>query len=98
MRFSSRTIGDRMHNAVKRVTVEDTERGSAVPRTYSRFTPRKSKKRSSIWNLTGFASRVLKPTGGANKKKAEGIMMFTGGNRSHGAFSWWATAAIACAR
>jgi phage gp45-like len=85
MRFSSRTIGDRVHNAIKRVTVEDTNEDPLFREsTLSLYTEEKQKEIEHM-EPYGFSSRVKKPTGEANnKKKAEGLMVFTGGNRSHG--------------
>jgi phage gp45-like len=85
MRFSTRTVGDRMHNAVKRVTVEDTNEDPMFREsTHSLYTQEKQKEIEHM-EPYGFSSRVKKPTGDSNdKKKAEGLMIFTGGNRSHG--------------
>jgi phage gp45-like len=85
MRFSTRTVGDRMHNAVKRVTVEDTNEDPLFREsTLSLYTQEKQKEIEHM-EPYGFSSRVKKPTGETNnKKKAEGLMVFTGGNRSHG--------------
>lgn len=85
MRFSTRTVGDRMHNAVKRVTVEDTNEDPLFREsTLSLYTEEKQKEIEHM-EPYGFSSRVKKPTGETNnKKKAEGLMIFTGGNRSHG--------------
>jgi phage gp45-like len=85
MRFSTRTVGDRMHNAMKGVTVEDTDEDHLFREaTLSLYTEEKQKEIEHI-EPYGFSSRVKKPDGDANnKKKAEGVMIFTGGNRSHG--------------
>lgn len=85
MRFSTRTVGDRMHNAIKRVTVEDTNEDPLFREsTLSLYTQEKQKEIEHM-EPYGFSSRVKKPDGDANNmKKAEGLMVFTGGNRSHG--------------
>jgi hypothetical protein len=74
-----------MHNAMKGVTVEDTDEDHLFREaTLSLYSEEKQKEIEHI-EPYGFSSRVKKPDGEANnKKKAEGVMIFTGGNRSHG--------------
>ena len=86
MRFTSRTIGDRVGNALKRTTVEATDDDPLFrEHTVSLYTQEKQKE-IEHFEPYGFSSRVKAPTGQApNQKKAEGMMVFTGGNRSNGA-------------
>jgi phage gp45-like len=94
MRFSTRTVGDRMHNAIKRVTVEDTDEDHLFRESTLSLYAQEKQKEIEHFEPYGFSSRVKKPTdassgggasgGASEKKKAEGLMIFTGGNRSHG--------------
>jgi phage gp45-like len=85
MRFSTRTVGDRMHNAVKRVTVEDTNEDPLFRESTLSLYLQEKQKEIEHMEPYGLTSRVKKPDGSSSdKKKAEGLMVFTGGNRSHG--------------
>jgi phage gp45-like len=85
MRFSTRTVGDRMNNAVKRVTVENTNDDPLFREHELSLYTQEKQKEIEHFEPYGFTSRVKKPTGQKpNQKKAEGLMVFTGGNRSHG--------------
>jgi phage gp45-like len=87
MRFSTRTVGDRMHNAIKRVTVETTNEDPKFREAQVSLYTQEKQKEIEHFEPYGLTSRVKQPTqgqGGA-KEKAEGLMVFTGGNRSHGA-------------
>jgi phage gp45-like len=85
MRFTTRTVGDRMHNAVKRVTVEETNEDPLFRESTLSLYAQEKQKEIEHMEPYGFTSRVKKPTGQQpNQQKAEGLMIFTGGNRSHG--------------
>lgn len=85
MRFTTRTVGDRMHNAVKRTTVEDTNEDPLFRESTLSLYAQEKQKEIEHMEPYGFTSRVKKPTGQKpNQQKAEGLMIFTGGNRSHG--------------
>jgi phage gp45-like len=85
MRVSTRTLGDNMRNAIKRVTVEKNDDDPLFrEHEISLYTSEKQKE-IEHFEPYGLTSRVKQPTGqGKEKKKAEGLMMFTGGQRSHG--------------
>jgi phage gp45-like len=85
MRFTTRTVGDRMHNAVKRVTVEDTNEDPLFRESTLSLYAQEKQKEIEHMEPYGFTSRIKKPTGQKpNQQKGEGLMMFTGGGRSHG--------------
>jgi Bacteriophage Mu Gp45 spike protein len=86
MRFSTRTVGDRVNNAVKRVTIESNNDDPLFREHEISLYTQEKQKEIEHFEPYGLTSRVKKPTGdGNNKKKAEALMLFTGGNRSHGA-------------
>jgi hypothetical protein len=86
MRFSTRTVGDRMNNALKRVTIESNNDDPLFREHEVSLYTQEKQKEIEHFEPYGLTSRVKKPTGtGNNKKKAEAVMAFTGGNRSHGA-------------
>ncbi len=87
MRFASRTIGDNIRNALKRVTIEKNDEDPLFrEHSISLYTDEKQDE-IEHFEPYGFSSRVKQPTQGQgnDKKKAEGLVVFTGGNRSHGA-------------
>jgi phage gp45-like len=85
MRVSTRTLGDNMKNAIKRVTVEKNDDDPLFrEHEVSLYTDEKQKE-IEHFEPYGLTSRVKQPTGqGKQKKKAEGLIVFTGGQRSHG--------------
>jgi phage gp45-like len=86
MRFSTRTVGDRMNNAVKRVTIESNNDDPLFREHEVSLYTQEKQKEIEHFEPYGLTSRVKKPTGQKpNQKKAEAVMVFTGGNRSHGA-------------
>jgi phage gp45-like len=86
MRFSTRTVGDRMNNALKRVTIESNNDDPLFREHEVSLYTQEKQKEIEHFEPYGLTSRVKKPTGQKpNQKKAEAVMVFTGGNRSHGA-------------
>jgi hypothetical protein len=86
MRFSTRTVGDRMNNALKRVTIESNNDDPLFREHEVSLYTQEKQKEIEHFEPYGLTSRVKKPTGQKpNQKKAEAVMAFTGGNRSHGA-------------
>jgi phage gp45-like len=87
MRFSTRTVGDRVGNAIKRVTVETTNEDPKFREAQVSLYAQEKQKEIEHFEPYGLTSRVKQPTDGQGgaKEKAEGLMVFTGGNRSQGA-------------
>jgi phage gp45-like len=85
MRVSTRTLGDNMKNAIKRVTVEKNDDDPLFREHEVSLYTEEKQKEIEHFEPYGLTSRVKQPTGqGKEKKKAEGLIVFTGGQRSHG--------------
>lgn len=85
MRFTTRALGDNMRNVVKRVTVETNNDDPLFREHEISLYAQEKQKEIEHFEPYGYSSRVKKPTGqGKDKKKAEGVVVFTGGQRSHG--------------
>jgi phage gp45-like len=85
MRVSTRTLGDNMKNAIKRVTVEKNDDDPLFREHEVSLYAQEKQKEIEHFEPYGLTSRVKQPTGqGQQKKKAEGLIVFTGGQRSHG--------------
>jgi phage gp45-like len=85
MRVSTRTLGDNMKNAIKRVTVEKNDDDPLFREHEISLYTEEKQKEIEHFEPYGLTSRVKQPTGeGKQKKKAEGLIVFTGGQRSHG--------------
>jgi hypothetical protein len=85
MRVSTRTLGDNMKNAIKRVTVEKNDDDPLFREHEVSLYTEEKQKEIEHFEPYGLTSRVKQPTGqGKQKKKAEGLIVFTGGQRSHG--------------
>jgi phage gp45-like len=84
-RSSTRTIADRVGNSVKRVTVERTDDDRLMQEVEINLFHDEKMKEIEHFQPYGVSSRVKGPTTeGGKKRKAEGVVIFTGGNRSHG--------------
>jgi phage gp45-like len=85
MRVSTRTIGDNMKNVIKRVTIEKNDDDPLFREHEVSLYTEEKQKEIEHFEPYGLTTRVKQPTGqGKQKKKAEGMIVFTGGQRSHG--------------
>lgn len=84
-RSTTRTLGDRVGNALKRVTVEKADDDPLMQEVAVNLFYGEKQTEIEHFHPYGFTARVKPPTTeGKDKRKAEGVLVFTGGNRSHG--------------
>ena len=85
LRSSTRIVADRLGNAIKRITVESTDEAHQFRELLVSLFNKEKQKEIEHFEPYGFTSRVQPPSSsGGQLKKPEGVMVFAGGNRSHG--------------
>jgi len=85
-RLTERSMTDRMGNAINRITIDKTDDQPYMQEVQLRGYCDEKQDGSEHFHPYGFSARVRSPTQGSTgaNNKAEGVMVFVTGNRSHG--------------
>jgi len=85
-RLTERSMTDRMGNAINRITIDKTDDDPYMQEVQLRGYCDEKQDGIEHFHPYGFSARTQAPTTGKDgtKNKAEGVMVFVTGNRSHG--------------